>query len=64
MKQTPAGRYLRRAGLTPLVRPTRNQVEVTLLPPYGDPEVNIVGEIGTYLAVGAAVIAIGKRIFE
>lgn len=44
---------LRRAGLAPLVRPTRSQAEVELLPPYGDPEVSLAGELGTYLVVGA-----------
>lgn len=34
----------------PLVRPTYNQFEVALLPPYGDPEVHIPGEVGTYAA--------------
>lgn len=41
----------------PLVRPTRNQAEIDLLPPYGDPEVTLVGEIGTYLALGALAAA-------
>ncbi len=36
----------------PLVRPTYNQFEVMLLPPYGDPEVHIPSEIGTYVAAG------------
>lgn len=45
---------LRRVGLAPLVRPTRNQAEVSLLPPYGDPEVSLTGELGTYLLLGAA----------
>lgn len=45
---------LRRVGLAPLVRPTRSQAEVDLLPPYGDPEVSLAGELGTYLVVGAA----------
>ncbi|WP_340098816.1 hypothetical protein [Salinibaculum salinum] len=36
----------------PLVRPTGNQFEVDLLPPYGDPEVNLVGEAGTYVVAG------------
>lgn len=36
----------------PLVRPTYNEFEVRLLPPYGDPEVHIPGEFGTYVATG------------
>ena len=36
----------------PLVRPTYNQFEVTFLPPYGDPEVHLPGEFGTYVAAG------------
>jgi hypothetical protein len=46
----------------PLVRPTYNQLEVTLLPPYGDPEVHIPGEIGTYLAAGVLVNAVTERL--
>lgn len=46
---------LQRVGVGPLVRPTRNQAEVTLLPPYGDPEVSLAGELGTYLVVGATL---------
>jgi hypothetical protein len=53
MPASPSER-LRRAGVAPLVRPTRNQAEVELLPPYGDPEVSLAGELGTYLVVGAA----------
>lgn len=41
--------------ITPLVRATRNQLEVEYLPPYGDPEVNMVGEWATYAVVAAAV---------
>jgi hypothetical protein len=48
----------------PLVRPTYNQLEVTLLPPYGDPEVHIPGEIGTYLAAGVLVNAVTERLHE
>ena len=43
-----------RGGIGPLVRPTRSQAEVDLLPPYGDPEVSLTGEVGTYLTLGAA----------
>jgi len=45
-------------NVTPLVRPTYNQFEVDYLPPYGDPEVNIAGEIGTYVAASIAVNAV------
>ena len=54
MSASPPNESLRRVGLAPLVRPTRNQAEVELLPPYGDPEVTLGGELGTYLVVGAA----------
>lgn len=53
MAASPKG-ALRRVGLAPLVRPTRNQAEVELLPPYGDPEVSLAGELGTYLVLGGA----------
>ena len=36
----------------PFVRPTYNQLEVAVLPPYGDPEVHIPSEIGTYIVAG------------
>lgn len=52
---------LRRFGVAPLVRPTRNQAEVELLPPYGDPEVTLVGELGTYLVVGAVIALLYRR---
>lgn len=42
------------SGVGPLVRATRSQAEVDLLPPYGDPEVSLTGELGTYLAIGGA----------
>ena len=44
----------------PLVRPTYNQLEVLLLPPYGDPEVHIPSEVGTYVAAGYLVNAIAE----
>ena len=50
------GELLRRSGVTPLVRATRSQFEVDYLPPYGDPEVSIPGEIATYALVGAAAV--------
>jgi len=42
----------RRSGLGPLVRATHSDLEVACLPPYGDPEVNIVGEVATYAIAG------------
>lgn len=32
----------------PLVRPAYNQFEVVALPPWGDPEVHVPSEVGTY----------------
>lgn len=58
MRATPTEGPLRRVGLAPLVRPTRNEAEVALLPPYGDPEVSLTGELGTYLLLGG-VAALG-----
>lgn len=46
----------------PLVRPTYSQGEVTVLPPYGDPEVHIPGEIGTYVLAGVFVGAVLERL--
>lgn len=48
----------------PLVRPTYSQLEVDLLPPYGDPEVHLVGEVGTYVAAGLLVNAVIERFDE
>lgn len=45
----------------PLVRATRSQAEVNLLPPYGDPEVDLVGELSTYFVVGALVAECLRR---
>jgi len=42
----------RRTGLAPLVRATHSDLEVACLPPYGDPEVNIPGEVATYAIAG------------
>jgi hypothetical protein len=47
--------YDRIDGARPLVRPTYNQFEVQCLPPFGDPEVSILGELGVYVAVGVVV---------
>lgn len=57
-------RRLRATGLTPLVRATHSQLEVTLLPPYGDPEVSIPGELATYAVVGGLVVELLERAGE
>lgn len=57
MDARPAGRLLRRAGVSPPVRAAHSQLEVDYLPPYGDPEVNIPGEVATYCAVGGLAAA-------
>ncbi|MFB6354570.1 MAG: hypothetical protein ABEJ92_10860 [Halobacteriales archaeon] len=62
MRPSPSG-ALRRVGLRPLVRPTRSQAEVEWLPPYGDPEVTLLGELATYLLVGA-VAALGVALLH
>jgi hypothetical protein len=48
----------------PLVRPTYNQFEIKLLPPYGDPEVHILGEVGTYLGAGVLLAAVTEHLDE
>lgn len=48
----------------PFVRPTYNELEVTLLPPYGDPEVHILSEVGTYVAAGLLVNAVTERLYD
>lgn len=48
--------------VTPLVRATHNQFEVEYLPPYGDPEVSIPGEILTYVVVGGLLIELSDRL--
>lgn len=50
-----ASAYRKIADAKPLVRPTYNQLEVMLLPPYGDPEVHVPSEVGTYFATGLFV---------
>jgi len=45
-------------SVRPLVRPTRAQIEIDLLPPYGDPEVHLLGELATYALVGATLNAV------
>lgn len=51
-----AERLLRRSRLFPPVRATHTQIEVDYLPPYGDPEVNILGEVATYLVLGGLAV--------
>ena len=62
MKPATAEELLRRSEVTPLVRSTRNQLEIDYLPPYGDPEVNLLGEFTTYLVVSAVVVELLDRI--
>lgn len=56
--------YHQLADARPLVRPTYNQLEVMLLPPYGDPEVNIPGEVGTYVAAGVLINSIAELLYK
>jgi hypothetical protein len=49
-------------GARPFVRPTYNDLEVRLLPPFGDPEVHVPGEIGTYLAAYIVLDAVTERL--
>lgn len=56
--------YRRLAEIRPLVRPTYNQFEISLLPPYGDPEVNVAGEVGTYVAVVLFVSSLSERLHD
>lgn len=55
-------RELRESKLTPLVRATRSQIEVDYLPPYGDPEVSIPGELATYAVVGGVALEMLERL--
>ena len=56
--------YQQLNDLRPLVRPTYNQFEVKFVPPYGDPEVYLLGELGTYVAAGLFVNAITELSHE
>jgi len=56
--------YQRVDDARPLVRPTYNQFEVVFLPPYGDPEVHIPGEVGTYVATGVLVSAVVELLYD
>ena len=61
MGTSPSKKPLRRIGLAPLVRPTRNQAEVELLPPYGDPEVRFFGELTTFVLVATIAVLLYRR---
>jgi hypothetical protein len=61
MGTSPSKEPLRRIGLAPLVRPTRNQAEVELLPPYGDPEVRFFGELTTFMLVVTIAVLLYRR---
>lgn len=56
--------YRQVADARPFVRPTYNQLEVTVLPPYGDPEVHIAGEIGTYIVATVFAHAVVEKLAE
>lgn len=62
MKPMADERILSESGLTPLVRASRNQLEVDYLPPYGDPEVSIPGELATYAVVGGLAVTALDRL--
>lgn len=64
MLEQVATAYQRFTDARPLVRPTDNQFEVAVLPPYGDPEVHIPSEVGTYLAVGVLANAVLEQLSE
>lgn len=56
--------YQRFEDARPFVRPTYNQLEVTALPPYGDPEVHVPSEFGTYLVAGIFANAVLELLSE
>lgn len=61
MDGTHVNQLLPDATETPLVRATHSQGEIRFLPPYGDPEVHIPGEVATYvLAGGLAAVAFDR----
>ena len=64
MLEQVAAAYRRFTDARPLVRPTYNQLEVAVLPPYGDPEVHIPSEVGTYLVAGVFVNAVLEQLSE
>lgn len=55
-------RELRQSGVMPLVRATRSQREIDYLPPYGDPEVSIPGELATYVVVSGVAVELLDRL--
>lgn len=52
----------RSASVMPLVRATHHQIEIDYLPPYGDPEVSIPGEVATYFVVSGLAIELLERL--
>lgn len=56
--------YQQLDDVRPLVRPTYDQLEVTFLPPYGDPEVHLVGELGTYIVAGLCINAVTELLHD
>jgi hypothetical protein len=56
--------YQRVEAARPLVRPTYNDFEVRLLPPFGDPEVHIPGALGTCLAAGVVITALTEQLSD
>lgn len=64
MDRRPVEEILPDGSGAPLVRPTRSQPEVTFLPPYGDPEVSIPGEVATYVVLGGLAATVLARLAE
>lgn len=64
MLRTVVAAYDQLDAARPLVRPTYHQFEVAFLPPYGDPEVYLPGEIGTYLVAGLFLSAVTELLHE
>lgn len=64
MLGTVGSAYRRLDDARPLVRPTYNQLEVAVLPPYGDPEVDLLGELGTYVVAGLVVNAVTELLYD
>ena len=56
--------YQQLNDLRPLIRPAYNEFEVEFVPPYGDPEVHLLGELGTYVAAGLFVSAITELLHQ
>lgn len=64
MYRTVVKAYQRLADAGPFVRPTYNQLEIALLPPYGDPEVHIPSEVGTYVAAGVLINSVAELLYR